>query len=182
MELNDYVLMTQRFYVQSYYVFLSSLAGSVLGIIGVAGFLMRFSERYYIKFVNKLAKSQLFHIIIDNVRKIKNGFPSGFKHKDSFKILRERSNTRSIDYMQGFENCYSPHENVIIDFSSQDYSADVPYNSIVSSHRENMDSMSLDFASVEEKQETTSVMAKYLYQDEEKVSQVVKRNQVAPKY
>jgi hypothetical protein len=179
MELNDYVLMTQRFYVQSYYVFLSSLAGSVLGIIGVGGFLMKFSERYYIKFGNKLAKKQLFHVIIDNVRKFKNGFPSGFKHKDSFKILRERSNTRSIDYIQGFENSYSPHENIIIDLSSQNYNPDVPYNSGVSRHQENIDSISLNFGSAEEKHETTSFMAKRLHQNKEKV---VKRNKVAPKY
>lgn len=49
--------MTSRYQVQSYYLFLASLAGSVLGIIGALGYFMQKAESFYINKYLKISKA-----------------------------------------------------------------------------------------------------------------------------
>jgi hypothetical protein len=49
--------MTSRYQIQSYYLFLASLAGSLLGIIGALGYFMQRAESFYIKKYLKITKA-----------------------------------------------------------------------------------------------------------------------------
>lgn len=97
------VLMTSRYQIQTYYLFLGSLAGSILGIIGAIGFLMKSVERIYLKRYAKKLNEKVEVSSKKHMKMIKNCFDDVKKDLEENEELRDEPHFNSLDsmYLQG---------------------------------------------------------------------------------
>jgi hypothetical protein len=74
---NDSVLLTQRLKKQDLIVYLSSLAGSILGVMGIVGFFMNLIEEKYEKYKkNRIVKRSLEWLHMNKRQLIEKNFLS----------------------------------------------------------------------------------------------------------
>lgn len=132
MDLNQSVLITERSFSQSYYLFLSSLAGSVLGIIGAIGFFMRLCERIYLKI-----RGYIYKKLDQLVRKLKRKqVRYCFENRIN---LEDRKTVIKYDFIKNMtdsglistQNVVYPDSMTSI-LNSQECIIDTPCNSIMS--------------------------------------------------
>jgi hypothetical protein len=139
MDLNQSVLITERSFAQSYYLFLSSLAGSVLGVIGVVGFFMRLCEWIYLKI-----RGYIYKKIEKLVRRLKRKqarycFENRINLEDQKKKIRyDFINNMTDSGLISSQNVVYP-DSITIMLNSQESILDTPCNSLVS-EKLNMDS------------------------------------------
>jgi hypothetical protein len=74
---NDSVLLTQRLKKQDLILYLSSLAGSIVGVMGIVGFFMNFIEEKYEKYKkNRIVKRSLEWLQMNKRQLIEKNFLS----------------------------------------------------------------------------------------------------------
>lgn len=168
MDLNQSILVTDRFFAQSYYLFLSSLAGSLLGVIGAIGFVMRLFERFYIKVESQL---QYKMIIIERRKKRRQVKYCFTERKDANKP--KLSINMPDRYKRDTYRLKSTHisgipEHALMLNASPDNSLETPCNSFVHHrHSSGLDSAGTDMFSSVRLQDDTHVHERYYAREED---------------
>jgi hypothetical protein len=168
MDLNQSILVTDRFFAQSYYLFLSTLAGSVLGVIGAIAFVMRLFERVYIKVEDQLHYKMMMIERRKKRRQVKycfterkntNNTALSIIMPERYKKENYRSRTTQISGM--------PEHDLILN-ASPDQSLETPCNSFVH-HRHNSGfySSGTDMFSSVRLQDETHAHEKYYDREED---------------
>jgi hypothetical protein len=131
MDLNESVLVTDRSFAQSYYLFLSSLAGLVLGVIGAVGFVMRLFERVYIK----VKAQMMYEMMLIEKRKKRRQVKYSFTEKQNAKkpnlSLDMEERYKLETYKVKSTRISGRPDSMTMLKASADHSLDTPCNSFV---------------------------------------------------
>ena len=162
MDLNQSILVTDRFFAQSYYLFLSSLAGSLLGVIGAIGFVMRLFERFYIKVETELHYKMMMIERRKRRKQVKYCFTERKNAaKPALSINMQERHKRESCRLRSTQISGMP-EQVLMLNASPDNSLETPFNSFVHGrHSIGLDSAGTDMFSSVRLQDETHVHERY---------------------
>ena len=179
MDVNQSVLMTERLYSETYYLFLSSLAGSILGITGAIGFLMRQIERNYLIIEDKINHKALMFAKKLKRRQIKNCFEPR-KYNSEVKLRNHPRLKNNVLMMRSTHLSIVP-ERVLMLINSPLPGIDVPNNSMIShNYKKSTDSMSSEIISSMVVQDNTHIESKYYDHRPDEIITKPRYNQIRP--